>query len=72
MAIGPIGRNVEAAGVAAFKHVAAVYSYSKTRGFFAGETYFFCNRNSGALVRYLTHFFLVSLHILNLLDSIRR
>ncbi|GAB5586974.1 hypothetical protein Unana1_01874 [Umbelopsis nana] len=36
VAIGPIGRNVEAAGVAAFKHVAAVYSYSKTRGFFAG------------------------------------
>jgi lipid-binding SYLF domain-containing protein len=37
VAIGPIGRNVEAAGVAAFKHVAAVYSYSKTRGFFAGK-----------------------------------
>ncbi|KAI9322629.1 hypothetical protein BX666DRAFT_2017174 [Dichotomocladium elegans] len=36
MAAGPIGRNAEASGTASLKHVSAVYSYSKTRGFFAG------------------------------------
>lgn len=36
MAAGPIGRNAEAAGSASLKQVSAVYSYSKTRGFFAG------------------------------------
>ncbi|KAH8548705.1 DUF500 and SH3 domain-containing protein [Umbelopsis sp. PMI_123] len=36
VAIGPVGRNAEAAGVAALKHIAAVYSYSKTKGLFAG------------------------------------
>lgn len=37
MAVGPIGRNAEAAGVAALTQVAAIYSYSKTKGLFAGE-----------------------------------
>ncbi|KAJ2960823.1 hypothetical protein NQZ79_g3867 [Umbelopsis isabellina] len=36
VAAGPIGRNAEAAGSASFKHVAPIYSYSKTRGLFAG------------------------------------
>lgn len=36
VAAGPIGRNAEASGSASLKHIAAVYSYSKTRGFFAG------------------------------------
>lgn len=36
MAAGPIGRNAEASGTASIKSVAAVYSYSKTRGLFAG------------------------------------
>lgn len=36
MAAGPIGRNAEASGTASVKSVAAVYSYSKTRGLFAG------------------------------------
>lgn len=36
MAAGPIGRNAEASGTASIKSVAAVYSYSKTRGVFAG------------------------------------
>lgn len=36
VAAGPIGRNAEAAGSASLKQVSAVYSYSKTRGFFAG------------------------------------
>ncbi|KAI9470935.1 MAG: hypothetical protein EXX96DRAFT_511490 [Benjaminiella poitrasii] len=35
-AAGPVGRNVEASGSATFKHISAVYSYSKTRGLFAG------------------------------------
>ncbi|KAI9354922.1 hypothetical protein BD770DRAFT_411935 [Pilaira anomala] len=36
VAAGPVGRNAEASGTASLKSVAAVYSYSKTRGLFAG------------------------------------
>ncbi|KAI1920998.1 hypothetical protein LOZ12_001501 [Ophidiomyces ophidiicola] len=36
VAAGPIGRNAEAAGVASMKGVAAIFSYSKTKGLFAG------------------------------------
>lgn len=36
LAAGPIGRNAEAAGAASLKGVAAVFSYSKTKGLFAG------------------------------------
>lgn len=36
VAAGPIGRNAEASGTASLKTVSAVYSYSKTRGLFAG------------------------------------
>ncbi|KAL9547216.1 hypothetical protein MBANPS3_006281 [Mucor bainieri] len=36
VAAGPIGRNAEASGTASIKNVSAVYSYSKTRGLFAG------------------------------------
>ncbi|KAI9323399.1 hypothetical protein BX666DRAFT_53973 [Dichotomocladium elegans] len=36
VAAGPIGRNVEASGTASVNNVAAVYSYSRTRGLFAG------------------------------------
>ncbi|KAI8991605.1 hypothetical protein BDF20DRAFT_811412 [Mycotypha africana] len=36
IAAGPIGRNAEASGSATLKHIAAIYSYSKTRGLFAG------------------------------------
>ncbi|KAI8147315.1 hypothetical protein BJV82DRAFT_664561 [Fennellomyces sp. T-0311] len=36
VAAGPIGRNAEASGSASLKAVSAVYSYSKTKGFFAG------------------------------------
>ncbi|KAI8068408.1 hypothetical protein BC940DRAFT_299004 [Gongronella butleri] len=36
VAVGPVGRNAEASGTASIKNVAAVYSYSKTRGLFAG------------------------------------
>ncbi|KAJ8663547.1 hypothetical protein O0I10_000790 [Lichtheimia ornata] len=36
VAAGPIGRNAEASGAATLKHIAAIYSYSKTRGLFAG------------------------------------
>lgn len=36
VAAGPIGRNAEASGSANLKTVAAIYSYSKTRGLFAG------------------------------------
>ncbi|KAL0080571.1 hypothetical protein F4703DRAFT_1869416 [Phycomyces blakesleeanus] len=36
VAAGPIGRNAEASGTATFKHVSAIYSYSKTKGLFAG------------------------------------
>ncbi|CAO3623747.1 unnamed protein product [Cunninghamella blakesleeana] len=36
VAAGPIGRNAEASGAASLKHVSAIYSYSKTRGLFAG------------------------------------
>ncbi|KAI8643067.1 hypothetical protein BD408DRAFT_343171 [Parasitella parasitica] len=35
-AAGPLGRNAEASGSANLKHIAAIYSYSKTRGLFAG------------------------------------
>jgi hypothetical protein len=36
VAAGPVGRNAEASGTASIKNVSAVYSYSKTRGLFAG------------------------------------
>lgn len=36
LAAGPIGRNAEAAGSASLKSVAAVFSYAKTKGLFAG------------------------------------
>jgi hypothetical protein len=36
VAAGPIGRNAEASGSATLKHISAIYSYSKTRGLFAG------------------------------------
>ncbi|KAF2870378.1 hypothetical protein BDV95DRAFT_80083 [Massariosphaeria phaeospora] len=36
VAAGPVGRNAEAAGVASLKGVAAIFSYSKTKGLFAG------------------------------------
>ncbi|KAI8370307.1 hypothetical protein BD560DRAFT_397059 [Blakeslea trispora] len=36
VAAGPVGRNAEASGSASLKHIAAIYSYSKTRGLFAG------------------------------------
>jgi hypothetical protein len=36
IAAGPVGRNAEAAGAASVKGVAGVFSYSKTRGLFAG------------------------------------
>lgn len=39
MAAGPIGRNAEASGTASIKNVSAVYSYSKTRGLFAGVSF---------------------------------
>ncbi|KAI8990902.1 hypothetical protein BDF20DRAFT_841418 [Mycotypha africana] len=36
VAAGPVGRNAEASAAASIKAVSAVYSYSKTRGVFAG------------------------------------
>ncbi|KAI9835933.1 MAG: hypothetical protein M1819_001831 [Sarea resinae] len=36
IAAGPVGRNAEAAGAASFRSVAGVFSYSKTKGLFAG------------------------------------
>lgn len=36
IAAGPVGRNAEAAGAASLKSVAGIFSYSKTRGLFAG------------------------------------
>lgn len=36
LAAGPIGRNAEAAGAASTRGVAGVFSYSKTKGLFAG------------------------------------
>lgn len=36
IAAGPIGRNAEAAGAASLKNVSAVFSYSMTKGLFAG------------------------------------
>jgi hypothetical protein len=36
IAAGPIGRNAEASGAANFKSVAPIFSYSKTKGLFAG------------------------------------
>ncbi|KAL1985969.1 hypothetical protein VTN96DRAFT_7104 [Rasamsonia emersonii] len=36
IAAGPVGRNAEAAGAASARGVAAVFSYSKTKGLFAG------------------------------------
>ncbi|KAI9270042.1 hypothetical protein EDC94DRAFT_597919 [Helicostylum pulchrum] len=48
IAAGPIGRNAEASGSATLKHISSVYSYSKTRGLFAGvslEGSVICTRN---------------------------
>ncbi|KAI6249019.1 hypothetical protein HI914_02774 [Erysiphe necator] len=39
VAAGPIGRTAEAAGAASFKSVAAIFSYSRTKGFFAGVSF---------------------------------
>lgn len=36
IAAGPVGRNAEAAGMASLKSVAGIFSYSKTKGLFAG------------------------------------
>lgn len=36
IAAGPVGRNAEAAGAASLKSIAGVFSYSKTKGLFAG------------------------------------
>lgn len=36
IAAGPVGRNAEAAGTASLKGVAGIFSYSKTKGLFAG------------------------------------
>lgn len=36
IAAGPVGRNAEASGAANFKTVAPIFSYSKTKGLFAG------------------------------------
>jgi lipid-binding SYLF domain-containing protein len=36
IAAGPVGRNAEAAGAASLKGVAGIFSYSKTKGMFAG------------------------------------
>lgn len=36
LAAGPAGRNAEAAGTASLKSAAAIFSYSKTKGLFAG------------------------------------
>lgn len=36
IAAGPVGRNAEAAGAASTKGVAGIFSYSKTKGLFAG------------------------------------
>lgn len=36
LAAGPVGRNAEAAGAASMKGVAGIFSYSKTKGLFAG------------------------------------
>jgi hypothetical protein len=36
LAAGPVGRNAEAAGAASLKSVGGIFSYSKTKGLFAG------------------------------------
>lgn len=36
LAAGPLGRNAEAAGTTNFSNAAAIFSYSKTKGLFAG------------------------------------
>ena len=36
IAAGPVGRNAEAAGAASVRSVAGIFSYSKTKGLFAG------------------------------------
>jgi hypothetical protein len=36
IAAGPVGRNAEAAGAASLRSVAGIFSYSKTKGLFAG------------------------------------
>ncbi|KAK3941687.1 hypothetical protein QBC46DRAFT_99070 [Diplogelasinospora grovesii] len=36
IAAGPVGRNAEAAGAASIRSVAGIFSYSKTKGLFAG------------------------------------
>lgn len=39
VAAGPVGRTAEAAGAASFKSVAAIFSYSRTKGLFAGVSF---------------------------------
>lgn len=36
VAAGPVGRNAEASGAASLRSVAGIFSYSKTKGLFAG------------------------------------
>lgn len=36
LAAGPVGRNAEAAGAASLRSIAGIFSYSKTKGLFAG------------------------------------
>ncbi|KAI0509692.1 hypothetical protein F5B22DRAFT_615636 [Xylaria bambusicola] len=36
IAAGPVGRNAEAAGAASLKSIAGIFSYSRTKGLFAG------------------------------------
>ncbi|KAI0403317.1 hypothetical protein F4802DRAFT_572446 [Xylaria palmicola] len=36
IAAGPVGRNAEAAGAASLRSIAGIFSYSKTKGLFAG------------------------------------
>jgi len=36
IAAGPVGRNAEAAGAVSLKSVSGIFSYSKTKGLFAG------------------------------------
>ena len=36
VAAGPVGRNAEAAGAASLRSIAGIFSYSKTKGLFAG------------------------------------
>ena len=41
VAAGPVGRTAEAGASASVKSVAAIYSYSKSKGLFAGNERYF-------------------------------